>query len=67
VYHELILSMISKEIRGSRKKYREFVETGLKEKIENPMKDVYGAALLGSKTFIRESSTLRTGDQPYGS
>jgi len=47
--------MISKEIKGSRKKYREFVETGLKEKIENPMKNVYGAAILGRKTFIRES------------
>jgi len=55
VYHELILGMISKDMKGSRKKYREFVEIGLEKKIENPLMNVYGAAILGSKTFIRES------------
>ena len=55
VYHELILGMISKDMKGSRKKYGEFVEIGLENKIENPLMNVYGAAILGSKTFIRES------------
>jgi len=55
VYHELILGMISKDMKGSRKKYREFVEIGLEKKMENPLINVYGAAILGSKTFIRES------------
>jgi REP element-mobilizing transposase RayT len=55
VSHELILGMISKDKRGSRKKYREFVEKGLEKKIENPMMNVYGSAILGSRTFIRES------------
>jgi hypothetical protein len=55
VYHELILGMTSKNMKGSRKKYREFVETGLENKIENPLTNVSGAAILGSKTFIRES------------
>ena len=55
VYHELILGMISKDMKGSRKKYREFVEIGLENKTEDPLMNVYGAAILGSKTFIRES------------
>ena len=42
-------------MKGSRKKYREFVEIGLEKKIENPLINVYVAAILGSKTFIRES------------
>ena len=55
VSHELILGMISKDKKGCRNKYREFVEAGLEEKIVDPMRDVYAGAILGSKTFIKES------------
>ena len=47
--------MISKDMKGSKVKYREFVEIGLEKELENPLMNVYGAAILGSKTFIRES------------
>ena len=48
-------------VRPGRQKARktlfisEFVEIGLEKKLENPLMNVYGAAILGSKTFIRES------------
>ncbi|MDO9530020.1 MAG: transposase [Syntrophales bacterium] len=55
VYHDLILDMISTDTKDSRKRYRDFVEGEIEEGLENPLKNVYGGAILGGKTFIRES------------
>ena len=47
--------MISRDGKKSRNRYRHFVEEGIEEMLENPLKNVYGGAILGGEAFIRES------------
>lgn len=54
VYRDLILDMMSKNKRSAHNRYREFVERGIGDDIKNPLKDVYGGAILGGKIFIKE-------------
>jgi len=54
VDRDLILSMISKDSRYRRKRYRDFVERGMEAPLDDPMKEVYGGAILGGKKFINE-------------
>jgi len=54
VHRDLILSMISQESQHKRKKYRQFVESGIEGIIDNPLKKTYGGAILGGKTFIKD-------------
>ena len=54
VYRDLILGMMSKNKKTAQKRYRELVESGIDEDIENPLKDLYGGAILGGKMFIKE-------------
>jgi hypothetical protein len=54
VYRDIILEMMSKNKITALKLYREFVERGMDEDIENPLKDLYGGAILGGKMFIKE-------------
>jgi len=55
VCQDLVLEMISKNPKNSRKSYRDFVERGIEEQLDNPLTNVYGGAILGGKTFIKES------------
>lgn len=55
VSRDLIWGMISKEKRQAPMKYRSFVEDAIPEELEDPLKKVYGGAILGSKTFIKEA------------
>ena len=54
VYPDLILEMMSKNRKTAQKKYREFVKRGLDQELEDPLKKVYGGAILGGKMFIKE-------------
>ena len=54
VDRDLILSMVSKESRDSRKQYRSFVERGREGPFDNPLKKAYGGAILGGKRFIKD-------------
>ena len=46
--------MISKNKRAAPQIYRSFVERAMEENPESPLKGVYGGAILGRKSFIRE-------------
>lgn len=52
---DFVLEMILKDGKNARKKYRDFVESGIKKILENPLKNVYGGAILGKEAFIKES------------
>jgi REP element-mobilizing transposase RayT len=54
VYRDLIIEMISNQRESGVKRYREFVEAGLRSEIENPLKNIYGGMILGSSQFIKE-------------
>lgn len=53
VYRDRIWGMISGDGRNGAQKYRRFVEEGLWKDLENPLKRVYGGAILGGERFIR--------------
>jgi hypothetical protein len=44
--------MISKDRRYAFQRYRDFVESGIDESLEDPLKKIYGGAILGGKTFF---------------
>ena len=55
VFCDVIWEMISRGERGASRKYRDFVEGGMRKSPGSPLKDIYGGAILGSKRFIREA------------
>jgi putative transposase len=55
VYRDLIWEMISKATESGAKRYKAFVEEGIGKSLGSPLKDVYGGAILGGKTFIKEA------------
>jgi REP element-mobilizing transposase RayT len=55
VYRDQIWNMVSNKIHKAPSVYRSFVENGIIEELENPLKDVYGGLFLGSKTFIKKA------------
>ncbi len=59
VYPNLILELISKNRKDAPKKYRDFVEKAIGERLENPLAKVYGGAILGGKTFIKDDYLKR--------
>ena len=61
VHCDLILEMVSKRRRGGAKRYRDFVEEAIGWNLEDPLKGVYGGAILGRLSFIKES-LRRLGD-----
>ena len=58
VNRELILSMISKKRKEAFSKYRAFVEGVKIDELENPLRDIYGGFILGSKSFIKQTLDL---------
>ena len=58
VYRELILSMISRKRKLAFSKYRTFVEGVNIDELENPLKNIYGGFILGSKSFIKQTLDL---------
>ncbi|MBW2122404.1 MAG: transposase [Deltaproteobacteria bacterium] len=62
VHCDLVLGMVSKDQKKARRMYRNFVEKALKQEPDNPLGNIYGGAILGGQTFIRETlSKLRDG------
>jgi len=55
VYRDLIWEMISREKGEACKRYKVFVEGVIGKSLNNPLKDVYGGAILGNNIFIKES------------
>jgi hypothetical protein len=46
--------MISGDRRRAAQKYRRYVEEGIKNENRNPLRSIYGGAILGSGEFIQE-------------
>ena len=62
VHHDQILKMISMDKKSAPKLYREFVENGIGEDLENPLTKTYGGSILGEKIFIKQAlSRLKAG------
>ena len=53
VYRDLIWDMISRGRRSAPRRYREFVESSLKEKPRSPFEQVYAGVILGGRSFIK--------------
>ncbi len=54
LYVDFILDMMSRDRSEAKKKYRIFVESAIGKELENPMGEVYGGMILGSKRFIKK-------------
>lgn len=54
ITQDLILGMISKQAREAKKKYGTYVESAIGREVENPLKNVYGGMILGSRGFIKD-------------
>ena len=52
---DLILGMVSEGGKTARTAYREYVEKGVAEEGRNPLEDVYGGVILGSRGFIKQA------------
>jgi putative transposase len=52
---DLILGMVSEDGKTARRAYREYVEKGVTEEGRNPLEDVYGGVILGSRGFIKQA------------
>lgn len=63
VYRDQILGMIANDSKAAPKRYREFVENGIGNDLENPLSKIYGGAILGGTAFIKEAlNKLKDGD-----
>jgi putative transposase len=53
IYRDMILKMVSNNKRTQLEEYKIFVQKGIKDEIENPLKRVYAGAILGKTQFIK--------------
>ncbi len=51
---DMILSLQSKNQKDAKRRYKEYVDSGVEEEIENPYSHVYGGMILGKGQFIKE-------------
>ena len=56
-----VLTQLSHDIKKASRKYKEFVEEGLRKEITTPLKDVYGQTVLGDEKFITKIKKMLTG------
>lgn len=61
VEYAWILSKFGHDIKSARKKYREYVEEGLRETIESPLKNLYSGIILGEKVYIEKIKKMLKG------
>jgi hypothetical protein len=52
---DTILGMLTVKSGEAPGRYQKFVESVMKEEIENPLQKVYGGMILGSKSFIKDA------------
>ena len=55
VCKELVLSMMANKKKQALSLYRSFVEGADLDKLANPLKDIYGGFILGTKAFIKQT------------
>lgn len=61
VEYRWLLSQFGRDKKGARRRYKEFVEEGLRKKVEDPFKKVYGQVLLGGEEFREKIRGLLKG------
>ena len=61
VEYRWLLSQFGRDKKGARKRYKEFVEEGLRKKVEDPFKKVYGQVVLGGEEFREKIMGLLKG------
>jgi REP element-mobilizing transposase RayT len=61
VEHGWIMSQFSNDPHTARRKYREYTEDALKEKMENPLQELHGQVLLGREGFIQKIREMLKG------
>lgn len=54
VYRDFILKMISQNGKKAMQNYKSFVENAIGEKLDNPLKKIYGGAIAGGDLFIKK-------------
>jgi REP element-mobilizing transposase RayT len=62
VEYGCVLSRFGRDKEEARKKYKRFVEEGLKGRVENPFKNVYGQVVLGGEEFKERVKGLVKGN-----
>jgi putative transposase len=55
VDRDVVLGMMAKDSRKAIKLYRDFVSGAIGDKIESPLKKVFGGIILGTEEFIKET------------
>jgi len=61
VEYSWILSKFGSNTKRAREKYREYVEEGLREEIETPLKNLHGQIILGIDEFIERIKRMLKG------
>jgi hypothetical protein len=56
-----VLSQFSRRVARGRQKYKEYVEEGVRERIDNPLGDVHGQVILGNGRFMEQIRGLLRG------
>jgi putative transposase len=64
VFTDSVLSAVSTDPRRARRKYREFIESGMMAKPTNPLQKVFGQAIAGGPSFIKKAAANVTKKQP---
>ncbi len=62
VEYAWVLSRFGHDRAHARKKYREFIQQGITEKQENPLKKIYGQMLLGDAVFLEKTRAYVKGE-----
>lgn len=53
VNYKTILGLLTKNEKEARERYKVFVESAMGDKLESPLKKVYGGVILGGSSFIK--------------
>jgi REP element-mobilizing transposase RayT len=56
-----ILSQFSRRPARARRRYQEYVEEGLRQRIDSPLRDVHGQVILGTERFVEQTKGLLRG------
>ena len=56
-----VLSQLSTRPARARRKYKEYVEEGIRKRIDDPLREVHGQVILGTERFIEQTKELLRG------
>jgi putative transposase len=56
-----VLSQLNTKPARARRKYKEYVEEGMRKRIDDPLREVHGQVILGTERFIEQTKELLRG------